>query len=116
MKETAFLSSSVSLIFTVIWFQSDPLRESAFRDYRGENDDEDNVAGHLDSIGKWIVRFSQLSQEHRLYAHAGATVLRGTQIQYSVTQIQYHEFVQTFSSRKDNPTQRCVKLRCILQI
>ena len=41
--------------FTVIWFQNDPDRENAYREYRGDTADEDNVARHVDSIGKWII-------------------------------------------------------------
>jgi hypothetical protein len=47
------------LTSSVTWFQSNPDRESAFRDYRGDSATDDNTAHHLDSIGKWNIRYSQ---------------------------------------------------------
>jgi hypothetical protein len=47
------------LTSSVPWFQSNPDRESAFRGYRGDSATDDNTAHHLDSIGKWNIRYSQ---------------------------------------------------------
>ena len=51
--ELLWLSFNIS---TVIWFQNDPDRENAYREYHGDTADEDNVARPLDSVGKWIIR------------------------------------------------------------
>jgi hypothetical protein len=69
-RETAVLclplTISVSLTSTVTWFQSNSDRESAFRDYRADSANEDNAARHLDSIGKWNIRYTLLYQNSRL--------------------------------------------------
>jgi hypothetical protein len=67
---------AVSLTSSVPSFQSKPDREDAFTDYRGDSVNDDNTARHLDSFGKWTIRYSSTTamQVERLKDSADLTL------------------------------------------